>query len=303
VTTEEHLSVKKGFVFGIAAFALWGFGPIYFKAVEQVSPGEVLAHRIIWSLLFLLIPLASSGNGLKLLVLFRNKQVLGSLFVTALLIAVNWLTFIYAVSSDQILGASLGYFILPIFNLLLARLFFSEQLSGLQYLAVLLVVLGVTNQLYSFGTLPWIALTLAVTFGFYGVIRKKYAVDPIIGLAVETLLLFPFAFAYLVWLWSKGLLMFAHTGLVMDILLVLAGIVSSLPLVLFAASVNRLNYSTVAVMQYIAPSMTFLLGVVVYNEPFGVQQMVTFGLIWCALGIFGWEGGVRHRRLKAPAVA
>lgn len=303
MTHEEQRSLTQGFFFGVAAFVLWGIGPVYFKAVAEVTPAEVLAHRIIWSVLFLLIPLATSGSWRKLSVLLRNRQMIGGLFITALLIGVNWLTFIYAVSNDQILGASLGYFILPIFNLLLARLFFSERLMPLQYLAVLLAILGVINQIYSFGQLPWIALTLAVTFGFYGVIRKKHTVDPVVGLAVETLLLFPFALMYLGWLWSKGALMFAHSGLAMDLLLILAGIVSSLPLIFFAASVNRLSYSTVAVMQYIAPSITFLLGVIVYHEPFGSDQMVTFGLIWCALGIFSWEGSARHRRLKAQVMA
>ncbi len=303
MTAEEQKSVTKGIVFGITAFALWGFGPIYFKAVSQVSPLEVLAHRIVWSLLILMIPIALSKNGSKLMALIRNKRMLGGLFLSAVLIGINWLTFIYAVSNDQILGASLGYFILPILNLLFARLFFQERLNGLQYLAVVLVACGVLNQLYSFGTLPWIALTLAVTFGFYGVLRKKYAVDPVLGLTVETLLLFPFALAYLFWLWGEGALMFTHSGWVLDLLLLMAGLVSSLPLVLFAAAVNRLSFSTVAVIQYIAPSMTFLVGIGIYNEPFGTQQMVTFGLIWVALVVFSWEGRARHLRIKAGALA
>lgn len=216
--------------------------------------------------------------------------------VTALLVAANWLTFISAVSQGEIVASSLGYFIIPLFSVLLGVLFFAERLRPLQMVAIVLAICGVANQVITLGELPIIALTLAVTFGLYGLIRKKIAVDPLLGLSVETLLLSLFALAYLFWLDGQGELGFGSISIGMDLLLMLGGVVTTLPLVCFAAAANRLSLTTIGILHYLAPSITFLLAIYLYNEPFSRYQLITFGFIWMALAVFSWEGWLNQRK-------
>lgn len=293
-------SLRTGLVYGLLAFGMWGFGPVYFKAVASVTPSEVLAHRIVWSVLVLLLFITWRRQWLELWRLVLDTRSVAWLLVTALLIAVNWLTFISAVSHGEIVAASLGYFVIPLFSVLLGVVFFGERLRLLQMLALLLALCGVSSEVASFGTLPVIALTLAATFGLYGLIRKKIAVDPLLGLTIETLLLLPFALGYLTWLADSESLDFAHYSVTLDLLLILAGVVTTLPLICFAAAANRLPLTTVGILHYLAPSITFLLAIYLYHEPFGSQKFITFGFIWLALALFSWEGW-RHQR-KAPPV-
>lgn len=294
-------SSTTGLIYGLLAFGMWGVGPVYFKAVASVPPAEVLAHRIVWSVLLLLLFVTWRRQWPELWRLVRDLRSLGWLLVTALLIAANWLTFIGAVSGGQIVAASLGYFINPLFSVLLGVIFFSERLRLFQLLAIVLALCGVASEVVAFGSLPVISLTLVVTFGLYGLIRKKIAVDPLLGLSVETLLLLPVALAYLTWLESGERLVFSHQAVSLDLLLLLAGAITTLPLVCFAAAANRLPLATIGVLHYLAPSLTFLLAIYLYDEPFGGQQLVTFGFIWLALALFSWEGW-HHRKKKVPAL-
>jgi len=297
--TNRENSLRDGLGYGLLAFGMWGFGPVYFKAVASVAPSEVLAHRIVWSVLLLLLFVSWRRQWPGLWRLLCDPRSVGWLLVTALLVAVNWLTFIGAVSRGEIVAASLGYFIIPLFSVLLGVIFFSERLRLFQMLAIVLALCGVASEVVAFGALPIIALTLAVTFGLYGLIRKKIAVDPLLGVTVETLLLLPFALGYLAWLADREILNFAHYSFSMDLLLILAGLVTTLPLVCFAAAANRLPLTTVGILHYLAPSITFLLAIYLYNEPFGSQQLATFGFIWLALALFSWEGW-RYQRKELP---
>ncbi len=288
--------IQKGLVYGVLAFGLWGFGPIYFKAVASVAATEVLAHRIVWSLLFLALLLTLKKQWGAYRELLRNPGQLKWLLISALLIAGNWLTFIWAVANDQIVQASLGYFINPLFSVFLAMVFLGERLRPLQWAALILAGIGVANEIFNVGYLPWVAMVLALTFGFYGLVRKHVGADPIQGLAVETVLLLPFASVYLVWLLWAGELSFGHLGVVMDLLLLSAGVVTALPLVYFAAAANLLSLSAVGLLQYIAPSITFLLAIFLYKEPFSGSQLITFLFIWAALALFTYEGWMTQRR-------
>lgn len=299
--SELH-PVQKGLVYAVLAFGLWGFGPIYFKAVASVQPGEVLAHRIIWSVAFLVVLLTWNQGWQSFGRLFLNPEKIGWLLITALLVSANWLTFIWAVTNDRILEASLGYFINPLFSIFLGMLFLGERLRPMQIAAFGLAVIGVANQIFSLGVLPWVAIALTVTFGFYGLLRKMILVDPVQGLAVETVLLFPFALGYLYWLSMGDAMSFLHIDLNMDLLLVLAGAVTTLPLIFFAAATNRLSLTLVGFLQYIAPSITFLLAILLYHEPLGINQLITFGFIWAALGLFSLEGWYYQRKQASMEV-
>jgi chloramphenicol-sensitive protein RarD len=292
----------QGLLYGLLAFGLWGFGPIYFKAVAGVAPSEVLSHRIVWSVAFLLLLLGLSGRLSGMKVLLEQRGRLAWLFTTALLISVNWLTFIWAIANDRMIDASLGYFINPLFTVLLALLFLHERLRRVQVIAIMLACTGVIYQVYTRGALPWVSLTLMGTFGFYGLIRKRIAVDPVQGLTVETLLMLPFALGYLLWLEGQGAASFFHVSQRLDILLLLAGIVTALPLVLFAASANRISLTLLGILHYIAPSMTFLLAVLVYDEPFARQQLISFLFIWSAIVLFTIEGWHQQRRWRSRQV-
>ena len=234
--------------------------------------------------------------------LFLNPEKIGWLLITALLVSANWLTFIWAVTNDRILEASLGYFINPLFSIFLGMLFLSERLRPMQIAAFGLAVIGVANQILSLGVLPWVAIALTVTFGFYGLLRKMIMVDPVQGLAIETVLLFPFALGYLYWLNMGSEMSFLHIDLNMDLLLILAGAVTTLPLIFFAAATNRLSLTLIGFLQYIAPSLTFLLAILLYHEPLGMNQLVTFGFIWAALGLFSLEGWYYQRKQASVEV-
>lgn len=295
--TGQDNSLRTGLVYGLLAFGMWGFGPVYFKAVVAASPAEVLAHRIIWSVILLLFFISWQRQWDALWRLMRNPRSVGWLLVTAMLIAINWLTFITAVGRGEIVATSLGYFVIPLFSVLLGVIFFAERLRLYQMLAVLLALCGVANEVFTFGALPLVALTLALTFGLYGLVRKKLAVDPLLGLTVETLLLLPFALGYLVWLADQGSLAFVHQSVGLDLLLILAGVVTTLPLICFAAAANRLPLTTIGILHYLAPSITFLLAIYLYDEPFGSHKLITFTFIWLALALFSWEGWRYQKRM------
>jgi chloramphenicol-sensitive protein RarD len=287
---------RNGLLFAVTAYTVWGVAPVYFMLVAFASPVEVIAYRVVFSVLILaaLILLRRQLFALRHL----DWSKVGWLLVSGLLISVNWGVFIWALFNERMLETSLGYYINPLVNILLGGLFLGERLRKWQKLAVLMAAAGVLNEVVAVGVIPWAGLTLALSFGFYGLVRKKIAVDAVIGLAVETTLLLPLAVIYLVFQYAigTGTLYSDDTGRVL--LLGLGGLVTVVPLVCFAAATLRLPLTVVGFVQYLAPSLTALLAVFVYGEPFPLSRMVTFGCIWLALLMFSLEGLYHQRRPK-----
>jgi len=290
---------RRGLFYALSAFVLWGVAPAYFKLVQQVPPAEIIVHRILWSGVLMALVLGLSRRFVGWRHLRDNPRLLATLALTSLLICANWLTFVYAVNSGRMLDASLGYYINPLINVLLAVAFLGERLRPLQIAAVALATLGVAYQVVELGRLPWISLVLALSFGFYGLLRKRVALDALNGLGVETALVTPLALGYLAWLWSQGNAQFAHVSAGLDALLIAAGIVTTVPLALFAAGAQRLPYTTIGFLQYLSPSIGIVLAVACYGEHFGATRAVTFGLIWAGLALFSWDAWRAYSRTRA----
>ncbi|WP_406665200.1 EamA family transporter RarD [Gallaecimonas sp. GXIMD1310] len=289
----------KGSLYALAAYTLWGVAPIYFKLIQVVPAPEILAHRVLWSCVLLFVLLLGLGRLATVRQVLRHRRQWLTLLVTACLIATNWGLFIWAVNSDHMLDASLGYYINPLVNVALGMLFLGERLRRLQWLALLLAIAGVVIQLLAFGRLPWIALVLACSFGLYGLLRKKVPVDPVAGLFLETVLLLPLALLFL-GLNSDSATSLSHNSWHLNALLVAAGIVTTVPLLLFIGAARYLPLSVLGFFQYIGPSLTFLLAVLVYHEPFNPHNALTFAFIWAALLLFSadaWRAR-RHRAVK-----
>lgn len=287
---NNHTNTPQGIAYASVAFTFWGLTPIYYKLISNVSSTEVLAHRVVWSVGFLLLLLLFSKQYAKTLDFIKIRSNLKYLAITSVLISINWLVYIYAIATDRILEASLGYFINPLVNLFLAFFFLKERLNKNQYLAVAIAFLAVLYQLILLGEVPLISLTLAFSFGFYGLLRKKTPVTSMPGLFIETLLITPFALAFLVYLYSNNTLSFGNIAPQESFYLALSGIVTVLPLIWFNAATKRLSLSTLGFLQYIGPTIAFLLAVYVYNEPLDSNKLITFILIWIALIIFSLNG-------------
>lgn len=276
---------RRGFWFGVGAYGLWGVLPIYFKAIDGVGSIDIVAHRVLWSIPFLLLLLFTLGGASELGRVLRKPRTIGLLAVTAVLIATNWLLYVYAVVSGHILAGSLGYYLNPLVNVLMGRLILKEKLSWLQWAAVAVAGLGISGLAFQAGGQLWISLILAVTFATYGLIRKIAPVQATSGLAIETTLILPLALAWLGWGLARGLPVFGTTD-VETTLLLLAGIATTVPLILFTAAARRLRYSTLGMLQFIAPTLQFLIAVVIYGEAFTAWHAVAFGSIWLALALY-----------------
>ncbi|MBN2125484.1 MAG: EamA family transporter RarD [Deltaproteobacteria bacterium] len=289
-------SQRAGVFYGLAAFCFWGLVPVYFKAVGHVPPFEILCHRIVWSVAVtaLLISIGRDWRGLR--AALASGKVLPVLFLSAALAATNWFVFIYAITTNRVLQTSLGYFINPLVNVLLGMIFLKERLRPLQGVSVLLAAAGTLNLAFSYGEFPWIALTLAFSFGLYGLLRKTVRIESVNGLFVETTLISPLALAYLVFIGARGGGAFGSVDGWTTLLLVLAGMVTSFPLVWFTCAARRLPYTTIGFLQYLAPSLQFLLAVLVYHEPFTMTHLVTFALIWSGLVVFVGDSLLRIKR-------
>lgn len=287
-----------GVLYALSSFALWGFNPIYFKAVAAVPSLEVLGHRIVWSVPFLALLVTAARGWGEVARAVRSRRIFAILLLTGAILASNWLLYIYAVSSGQILESSIGYYINPLVNVLLGFLVLGERLRPLQWLAVALAAAGVLNLAIVNGVFPWLGLSLAVTFGFYGLLRKLARVESAPGLFVETLILSPAALTYLTWLGLAGVGHFAAVSIGFDLLLMLAGPVTAVPLLLFASGVRRIDLATLGFCQYLSPTLQFLLAVLVYGEVFTPAHGVTFALIWIAVAIFSFEAFARARRAR-----
>jgi chloramphenicol-sensitive protein RarD len=282
-----------GAYFALSAYLFWGVVPIYFKWMDHVSPWEIVCHRIIWSLVLLLAILFFTN---QLGALKVEARVIKRLFLTATLLSVNWLVFIYAILNNNIVETSLGYFINPLVSVFLGMIFLSERLRPLQWAAVVIASSGILYQLIYFGAIPWVALTLAFSFGFYGLFRKNLNLPSVVGLTLETIVVLPFAIGGLLWLSSTAGLSFGAVDRQTDVLLIFGGVVTSFPLLCFAAAVTRLSLTAAGMFQYIAPSLSLVIAIAMYNEPFGLDRMITFGCIWVALVIFTAETFYHHRK-------
>ncbi|KIF80202.1 EamA family transporter RarD [Noviherbaspirillum autotrophicum] len=290
-----------GMLYAAAAYAAWGLFPVYFKALQPIAPMEILMHRMLWSLLFLAVVIAWRRQWAWLGDVVRRPKVLAGFAASAILLSSNWFIYIWAVNNNRVVDASLGYFINPLFNVLLGFLILRERLRPVQWTAVALAAAGVAWLTWQGGQLPWVALTLAVTFGLYGLLRKTASLGALEGLALETLLLFPLALAYLAVLTLQGRNGFASAPLSLQLLLAAAGPITAIPLLLFAAGARRIPLSVLGLLQYIGPTLQLLLGVWLYHEPFGGSRMFGFALIWGALAVYSLEGVWRVWRGKPGA--
>jgi chloramphenicol-sensitive protein RarD len=291
--------VKKGFLAAMSAFAIWGLFPLYFHPLHEVSAVQVIAHRIVWSCLFVLAWIGLRREFPALRATLADRSLLWRLATSATLITVNWLTYVWGVTHGHVVETSLGYFIGPLVNVLLGVVLLSERLSPAQWAAVALAVAGVGYLTVMTGSLPWIALTLAFSFATYGLIRKVVKVESLPGLATETLLLVPFAGAYLLWCESAGIGALGHAAPAVDALLVGSGPLTAIALFLFAYGTRLLPYSTVGVLQYITPTLQFICGVFALHEPFERARAVGFGIIWAALLLYTGEGLRLSREQRA----
>jgi len=289
---------RTGLMLGVGAYLFWGFLPLYFKLLTEVPPTEIVAHRVIWSLAFLGVLATMWRRWAAIRAACATSRVLITLMITALLIGTNWLVYIYAIVSGHVLEGSLGYYLNPLVNVLLGVLLLKEKLSRAQVGATLLAGAGVAVLAVGAGSGLWVSLTLAISFALYGFLRKIAPVDALEGLSIETALLTPVALGWVLWLQYDGSAGFLHLGLPTDILLALAGALTSIPLLLFTAAARRLPYSTLGFLQYMSPSIQFLLAVLVFGEPLTTSHLICFGAIWAALAIFSVDG-LRAARAKA----
>lgn len=289
----------QGVLLAVAAYGIWGCFPLLFHYLSHIMPVEVLSHRIIWSLVATSLLVLLLGRRRHFLKLLTNTKLMLWLAVSSILIAVNWLIFIWAVGQQQVIEASLGYFITPLLSLILARIFLKEQLHPLQIVAGAVALVAVLWELVSLGRLPWIGLSLALAFALYGLIRKLYPVDGINGLTVETLWLFPLAVIWIIWQGTYGEtpLAFADNTLNSS-LLIASGVLTAVPLVLFAMAAMRADLSVVGFIMYLNPTIQFLIGIFVLNEAYPPQRLVTFIIVWIALGFFVAGMWQMRKRLK-----
>jgi chloramphenicol-sensitive protein RarD len=301
--TSDHGRARAGLLLGLGAYLLWGVLPLYFKILSHVRPTEIVAHRILWSLIFLGALALLWSRVPRIRAALASRRVVATLLVTAALIGVNWLVWIWAVLNGHVLEGSLGYYLNPLVNVLLGVVLLKERLSRARQFAVGLACAGVAVLAWGAGGGLWISLTLAVTFALYGFLRKVAPVESLEGLAIETAILAPLALGWILWLEQTG-----TGGLGIDrlttILLVLAGAVTAVPLLLFNAAAKRLPYSTLGFLQYIAPSLQFLLAVLLFGERLTLAHVICFGAIWTALVIFaveGWRLGRADARQRAAA--
>ena len=286
---------RSGLVAGLAAFGTWGLIPIYWKLLANVPASEILAHRFVWTTLFLVFLLSWQGRWPELRDATRSRRAVMYCFASGIAISVNWLVFIWAVNVGRVIETSLGYFMTPLVNVLFGALFLRERLTRWQFISVMLALVGVLNLTFGYGKFPWLAVTLCVSFGLYGLLRKKSGVRPIPGLFLETTLLTPLAAAYLVYLQSGGTSTLGSASWSLVLILISTGVVTGLPLVWFGHAARHLRMTTVGFLQYISPSGSFFLGVFLYHEPFTRAHLITFAFIWAALAIFTAEAIWRWR--------
>jgi len=288
--------MNSGIWYALGAYVLWGLFPIYWKWLHHVPALEIIGHRIGWSFILLMIVISVSKQWTR----FRSTltwRVLGLYLIAGILLSLNWLIYVWGVNTEHVVETSLGYFINPLLSVLLGMIFLKERLRPMQWLPIGLATAGVIYLTWTYGSLPWIALGLAFSFGFYGLVKKTSPLGSLYGLTLETGWVFLPALGYLIYLQSIGQGSFGHTGIITDALMVGAGIVTTIPLLMFASAARRIPLTMIGIMQYIAPTLQFLIGVLLYKEPFTTTSLIGFSLVWAALIIF-WVEGVYARRAQ-----
>ena len=287
-----------GIGFGLLAYGIWGFFPLYFRQLSHVPPMDVLSNRAAWACLFVGLLLTLGRRWGKVLAVFRRPRQLAMLALAALLVGSNWLVFLWAVANQQVVASSLGYFLTPLVNVMLGLLVLKERLNRLEWVSVGLALAAIANEIAVLGSLPWVSLFLAATFGSYGLVRKQVPVDAISGLWLETLAMLPVCLLYAWWMGQTGHTVFGAGGPSTVALLAGAGVLTALPLMAFAAATQRLDLATVGMLMYINPTMQFLTAVFIFDEAFQMARLVSYGLIWGGLFVFSWSmwEKVRDRR-------
>ncbi len=294
-TVHSEAELRSGVLAGLGAYVFWGVFPIYFKLIDTVAPTEVLMHRVIWAVPFGALILSLRGQWTELFAALRRPRVLAWLTLSSLIISANWFVYIWAVINDHIFETSLGYYINPLIYVLAGVVFFGERLRRAQLAAVALATIGVLILTIHGGTLPWVSLSLAILFTAYGVIRKQVAIGAMPGLFAETTLLFPLAFAALLWLMLGQQASFPAPEVSANVLLLLAGPFTVLPLLFFAVAARRLSLTTLGFMQFLAPTLQFLVGVY-YGEVLTTAHLVCFAFIWLAVALFSYDALLAGRR-------
>lgn len=288
---------NKGLTYGILAYILWGVLPLYWYLLRAIPASEILVNRIIWSLVFLAILLSIRRRWGWVKPFLSQPKTILIICVSAILIAINWFIYIWAINAGYVIETSLGYFINPLVNVLLGTIFLHERLRSGQWAAVGIAAIGVLYLTFSYGSLPWIALCLAFSFGVYGLMKKKVRLGAAESMTAEMSLLVLPALAYLIWLETQGEAYLGHTTPLILLLLIATGIVTATPLVLFAAAARRIPLSTLGVLQYIAPTLQFLIGLLILGEPFSTQKLIGFSIIWISLIVYSLEGAWQRRVL------
>lgn len=278
-----------GIFYALGAYLMWGFAPIYFKYLAFIPVSEILAHRVIWSVLVTGIIITLSAAWQNVWLICTSLKKLALLLVTTLLISCNWMVFIWAINNERMLDASLGYFINPIINVVLGLLFLNESLSRIKWIAVGLAFIGVLVQVFILGELPWVSLVLPTSFAFYALIRKKIKVESLTGLFIETLLVAPIAIYYLYAIADSEYANMFTNSISLNFWLIFAGVATALPLIFFGQAALRLKLSTLGFFQYLAPSMLFIFAVLFYAEPLNTGKVITFMFIWSGIALFAFE--------------
>ena len=290
--------MSRGMLYAIVAYFLWGILPVYWKALKMVPAYELLCHRMVWSLIFLLTILILKRDLSWLGRAFKDRRIYSMFTATAFILSANWFTYIWAVNAGFIVEASLGYFINPLFYVLLGVIFLREKLRPVQWVAIVIAAIGVLYLTLQYGSFPWIALTLALTFGLYGLMRKQAPLNSLQGLSLEMIVLFLPASFFLFYFEAQHTGSFGHLPFDKNMLLLMAGVVTALPLLFFAAGARLIRLTTLGLLQYLAPTLQFLTGVVVYKEPFTTTRFVGFLIIWISLAIFTAESLVELRKRR-----
>ena len=291
--------MNKGILYGIGAYAIWGFFPIYWKFLHHIPATQLIGHRIIWSCLLLIVFIGLNGYWNE----FRktiNLRVIIIYAIAATLIAVNWLVYVWAVNSSFIIETSLGYFINPLISMLLGIIFLKERLRIIQWFPVILAAIGVGYLTYAYGRLPYIALTLAFSFGLYALVKKISPLGSLYGLTIETAILLIPALGYLIFAEISSTAGFLHTGIISDLLMIGAGLITIIPLLMFASAAHSIPLWVIGLLQYIAPTIQFIIGIFIYKEPFSNDQLIGFGIVWIALAIFLIENYLANRTSVMP---
>ncbi|MDO8543679.1 MAG: EamA family transporter RarD [Opitutaceae bacterium] len=295
-SAESNAIAARGALAATLCYFLWGLVPIYWKQLVQVDPVELIAHRHVWSLFFLLALTRAQGEFKPIVAALRSSRSIGINLLSATLLTINWLVYVWGVNTGHVIETSLGYFLVPLVNVAVGRFVLHEHLRPAQWLAIACAAGGVVLMIAQLGRPPWIALTLAGSWGAYSLLRKRSPLGSLSGLTVETLLLTPLAFGYLLWLQFHGRGALGHVDGITHVLVVSAGPITAVPLLLFAYGARRIRLSTLGLLQYIAPSVQLVLGIWMYHEPFSRQRSISFGFIWAGLALYTADNLLRQRR-------